>query len=53
MPHDRLTPEGKKFFKEIEKLKKMQVRVGYQQGEDFYDDEDEFDDDEEFADDEE
>ena len=39
MPHDRLTPEGKKFFKEIEKLKKMQVRVGYQQGEAFHEDE--------------
>lgn len=31
--HDRLTPEGKKFFREIEQLKKLQVRVGYQQGE--------------------
>lgn len=39
MPHDRITPEGKKFFKEIEKLKKLQVRVGYQQGKEFYDDE--------------
>lgn len=37
MPHDRLTPEGVKFFKEIEKLRKLQVRVGYQQGKDFYD----------------
>lgn len=37
MPHDRLTPEGQRFFKEIEKLKKMKVRVGYQQGKDFYD----------------
>ena len=36
MSHDKLTPEGKKFFKEIEKLVKMQVRVGYQQGKDFY-----------------
>lgn len=33
MPRDRLTPEGKKFFEEIEKLKNLQVRVGYQQGE--------------------
>ena len=30
--HDKLTPEGKKLFAEIEKLKKLQVRVGYQQG---------------------
>ena len=39
MPHDRLTPEGRIFFKEIEKLKKLQVRVGYQQGEKFYESE--------------
>ena len=39
MPHDRLTPEGRKFFKEIEKLKKLQVRVGYQQGKDFHEEE--------------
>lgn len=32
MGHDRITPEGKKFFKQIEELKKLQVRVGYQQG---------------------
>ena len=37
MPHDRITPEGQRFFKEIKKLKKLQVRVGYQQGNDFYD----------------
>ena len=37
MPHDRLTPEGQKFFREIEKLKKLQVRVGYQEGEKTYD----------------
>jgi hypothetical protein len=30
--HDRITPEGKRFFKQIEELKKLQVRVGYQQG---------------------
>jgi len=30
--YDKLTPEGKRFFKEIEQLKKLQVRVGYQQG---------------------
>ena len=29
---DRVTPNGKKFFKEIEELKKLQVRVGFQQG---------------------
>jgi hypothetical protein len=31
--HDRLTPEGKKFFQQLAELKKLQVRVGYQQGE--------------------
>jgi hypothetical protein len=30
--HDRMTPEGRRFFKQIEELKKLQVRVGYQQG---------------------
>ncbi len=30
---DRNTPEGDRFFKEIEKLKQLQVRVGYQHGE--------------------
>ena len=30
--HDRLTPEGRRFFKEIEELKKLQLRVGYQHG---------------------
>ena len=39
MSHDRLTPEGKKFFEEIEKLVKMQVRVGYQQGKNFHEEE--------------
>lgn len=29
---DKKTPEGEKFFAEIEKLKKMQVFVGYQAG---------------------
>lgn len=29
---DRLTPEGKRFFAEIEKLKKVQVRIGFQHG---------------------
>lgn len=29
---DVLTPEGKKFFSEIKKLNKLQVRVGFQQG---------------------
>jgi hypothetical protein len=27
--HDRITPAGKKFFKEIEELKKLKVRVGF------------------------
>ena len=27
---DKLTPDGKKFFAEIEKLKKLCVRVGFQ-----------------------
>lgn len=31
--HDRLTPEGKRFFAEIEKLKQLECRVGFQQGE--------------------
>lgn len=30
--HDRLTPEGKKFYAELDKLKKLRVVVGYQQG---------------------
>ena len=29
---DKLTPDGKKFFAEIEKLKKLCVRVGFQEG---------------------
>lgn len=29
---DKLTPDGEKFYAEIEKLKKLQVRVGFQQG---------------------
>ena len=31
--HDRITAEGKRFFEQIEELKKLQVRVGYQRGE--------------------
>ncbi len=31
--HDKLTPEGRKFLKEIEKLKGLQVHVGFQAGE--------------------
>lgn len=31
--HDRITPEGRRFFEQIEELKKLQVRVGYQRGE--------------------
>ena len=30
--HDKITPEGKKFYKEIEELKKLQVHVGFQHG---------------------
>lgn len=30
--HDNMTPEGKKFFKELEELKKLEVRVGFQRG---------------------
>jgi hypothetical protein len=30
--HDITTPEGKRFFKEIEELKKLEVRIGIQQG---------------------
>ena len=29
---DRLTPEGQRFFAEIEKLKEQQVFVGFQAG---------------------
>lgn len=29
---DKLTPEGKKFMKELEELGKLQVRVGFQHG---------------------
>ena len=31
--HDKLTSEGKKFFKEIEELAKLELRVGFQRGE--------------------
>ena len=30
--HDKITPDGKKFYKEIEALKKLQARVGFQHG---------------------
>jgi hypothetical protein len=30
--HDKITPEGKQFFKQMKELKKLQVRVGYQGG---------------------
>jgi hypothetical protein len=30
---DKITPKGKQFFKEIEELTKLQVRVGFQAGE--------------------
>jgi hypothetical protein len=31
--HDKLTPDGRRFYKEIEELKKLQARVGFQHGE--------------------
>ena len=31
--HDKLTAAGKQFFKEIKELKKLELRVGFQQGE--------------------
>lgn len=31
--HDRLTPEGRRFLTELEKMKRLEVRVGYQAGE--------------------
>ena len=30
--HDRITPEGRRFLAEIDKLKELQVHVGYQAG---------------------
>lgn len=30
---DRLTPEGKRFFAQLEELKKLEVRAGFQAGE--------------------
>jgi len=30
---DKMTPDGERFFREVEKLKKLMLRVGYQQGE--------------------
>ena len=32
--HDKITKEGKKFFAQLEELAKMQVRVGFQHGDD-------------------
>ena len=29
---DKMTPDGERFFREVEKLKKLMLRVGYQQG---------------------
>lgn len=29
--HDRLTPEGLRFFRELEQLRRLECRVGYQQ----------------------
>jgi hypothetical protein len=31
--HDKTTPQGKAFFKQIKELKKLQVRAGFQHGE--------------------
>lgn len=39
MPHDKLTADGKKLKKELEQLKKLQVRIGFQRGKKKYDDE--------------
>jgi len=36
--HDRTTKEGKKFFKELDELLKLQVRIGFQHGENVNDD---------------
>lgn len=33
-----LTPEGKRYFKELEKLSKIEVQVGFQRGEASYED---------------
>ena len=33
-----LTPEGKRYFKELEKLMKLEVQVGFQAGEKTYED---------------
>jgi len=30
--YDRITPEGKRFYAQLEELKKLEVRIGYQQG---------------------
>jgi len=30
--HDRITPDGKRFFKQIAELKKLQARAGFQHG---------------------
>lgn len=39
MPHDKLTADGKKLKKELEQLKKLQVRIGFQRGKKKHDDE--------------
>lgn len=38
--HDRITPEGQAFFKQIAELQKLQVRVGYERGKHVKTDED-------------
>lgn len=39
MPHDKLTADGKKLKKELEQLKNLQVRIGFQRGKKMYDNE--------------
>lgn len=33
MAHDRLTPEGRRFYEQLREMARMEVRVGYQAGE--------------------
>ena len=33
--HDRITAQGRHFFAELERLRRLQVRVGFQQGQAF------------------
>lgn len=36
--HDRITAQGRRFFAELERLRRLQVRVGFQQGQAFSED---------------